>query len=75
MNSAITARMPLNARVDATPTNLSRSVVDLIEEHAKSLAVGSSTQLELTRSVDRDVMVALVTAFAALMSIGFSLWA
>jgi len=75
MNSAITARLPLNARMDATPTNLSRSVVDLIEEHAKSLAVGSSTQLELTRSVDRDVMVALVTAFAALMSIGFSLWA
>ncbi len=74
MNSAINARMPLNARMETTPTNLSRSVVELLQEHAQSLAVGSTTQLETT-TVDRDVMVVLVTAVAALSSIGVALWA
>jgi hypothetical protein len=75
MNSAINARMPSNARIDSTPTNMSRSVVDLINDHAQSLSVGSSGDVKQTRTVDRDVVVALVTSAVALLSIGASLWA
>ena len=75
VNSTINSRIPMGSEPPSAAANLSRSVVDLIRDHAQVLGVGESGGPPVSRTVDRDVVVVLVTFALALSSVGFSIWA
>ncbi len=75
VNSTLNSRIPMGSDASAANLNVSGSVVDVIREHAQALGSGARENVSVSKTVDRDVVVALVTLAAALLSAGVSLWA
>ena len=75
VNSRINARIPMGSESAASGPNLSGSVVDLIRDHAEAFMSGAPEGVAVSRTVDRDVVVALITLSVALLAAGFSIWA
>lgn len=75
VNARINARIPMGSESAAPGPNLSGSVVDLIRDHAEAFMSGAPEGVSVSRAVDRDVAVALITLSVALLCAGFSIWA
>lgn len=75
INSAINSRIPAVPNEEPPAPNISRAVVDAIEEHAQSLSTGMTGSYQIARTFDRDVLAALAVIVVAAVCIGISVWA